>query len=333
MTLLVPPLEAYQLRKIWSDEARHFTPWLKEAEPLARLGKALGIGPLEYVAHEHSVGAFSADIVARDPWGGSVIIENQLEATDHTHLGQAVTYAAGVEETATIVWVAARIRPEHATALRWMNGITPAHVGFYGVEIKAWSINGSGPGYQFDVVVRPDVHKLSRGGKSVGPLTAEGVALQDYWAAFRDYLDAQGAVHWMRAGLPRSGWWGRNLGRPGANLYAIVKPNERSLAVSLEVSTPTHATEFAALSANRDEIDRELGGTVVWSSTEARDYITTERKNVDLGDRAAWSEQHAWLLDQLERYRQVFRDRDAVFDPGRHDGNSPEGEENQDANS
>lgn len=267
-----------------------------------------------------------------------MIIENQLEATDHTHLGQAVTYAAGVEETATIVWVAARIRPEHATALRWMNEITPAHVGFYSVEIKAveikaWSINGSGPGYQFDVVIRPDVHKLSRGGKSVGPLTAEGVELQDYWAAFRDYLDAQGAVHWMRAGLPRSGWWGRNLGRPGANLYAIVKPNERSLAVSLEVSTPTHAAEFAALSARLDELDRELGGTVVWSSTEARDYITTERKSVDLGDRAAWSEQHAWLLDQLECYRQVFRDRVAMFGAGIQAANPNEGDEHQDASS
>ena len=77
----------------------------------------------------------------------------------------------------------------------------------------------------------------------------------------------------------------------------------------LEISPPDHAVAFATLGADKEAIDRELGGAPNWTSTDARDYVATERTNVDVGDRAAWPEQHGWLLDQLERYRQVFRDR------------------------
>lgn len=327
MTASIPPLEPFQLRTIWPNEAKDFTPWMGQPEPLARLGRALGLGPLELIAREHSVGDFWADVLARDPWGGPVVIENQLEPTDHTHLGQAITYVAGIPDGATVIWIASRIRPEHAEALRWLNAQTPTSIGFYGVEIGLWTVGGSSPGYDFRVVVKPDAHKLSGQDKSGSPLTAEGAALQGYWMAFRDFLTARGAEHWMRSELPKSGWWGRNLGRPGFNLYAIAKPAAQALSVVLEISSADHTDAFAKLNTDRAAIDAEIGGAPQWSSTEARDYISVERKDANLAEPTGWPEQHAWLLDQLECFRRVFRDRIAglALEPSERDerGNSP----------
>jgi hypothetical protein len=288
MPTAVAPLEIYPLRKIWTDEARDFTPWLARPENLAR---ALGLGPLQFEAKEQPIGDFSLDILARDPLGHRVVIENQLEPSDHRHLGQLLTYAAGTDDGLTVIWIASSIRREHGAALKWLNAMTPTHIGFFGVEITAWSITGGDePGYQF-------------------PLTDEQAEYQEYWAAFQEELRARSAEHWLRPALPRSAWYGRNVGRPGFNFYAILKPKDSVLAVMLEIATPNHDADFAALGADRNVINSELGGAPQWTSTGARDYISTELQNADFRDREKWPAQHAWLIEQLESYRLAFTSR------------------------
>lgn len=309
MPMHIAPLETFELRKVWPNEAHDFTRWMMSADVLARLGRAVGIGPLEPIAREFGVGDFSADILARDPWGGPVVVENQLEASDHKHLGQAITYLAGVAEATTIIWVAARIRPEHAAAMRWMNQLTPPNIGFYAVEVALWTIEGSAPGYDFRLVVAPEDHQLGGPENKAGPLTREGAALRGFWTAFRDFLDEHGAEYLVRADLPRGGWWGRNLGQPGFNLYAVIRPTARTMSVMLEISSANHRAAFAALLSHRARIDAELGESPQWWSTEARDYIAIERAEADTADQSRWPEQHAWLLERLESFRTVFRDR------------------------
>jgi hypothetical protein len=113
-------LERVDLRDIWTSEASDFTPWLARERNLEILGDTLGI-ELELEAQEKAVGPFRADIlckdIATDSW---VLIENQLERTDHTHLGQLLTYASGLEAV-TIVWIAARFTEEHRSTLDWLN--------------------------------------------------------------------------------------------------------------------------------------------------------------------------------------------------------------------
>jgi hypothetical protein len=310
MPITVAPLEAYPLRSIWADEARHFTPWLAQPDALAQLGKELGLDQLELEATEQPIGDFSLDILARDPLGHRVVIENQLEPTDHKHLGQLLTYAAGTEDGLTVVWVAAAIRSEHAAALRWLNAMTPPHIGFYGVEITAWSINGSGqPGYQFRIAVKPDRQERDGEGGRRTPLSAEQIDYQAYWAAFRKELEAQSAQHWLREKPPRGTWYGKNVGRPGFNFYALLKPKERALAVALEISTADHEAHFSYLQSERSAIDTELGGPAQWTSTGARDYVTVELHDVDFQDQSKWPDQHAWLIAQLERFRAAFTQR------------------------
>jgi hypothetical protein len=122
-------LEKVDMREVWTHEAADFTPWLAAEENLALLGEAIGID-LELEAQEQSVGPFHADIlckdIATDCW---VLVENQLERTDHSHLGQLLTYAAGLDAV-TIVWVASRFTDEHRAALDWLNKVTREGINF-----------------------------------------------------------------------------------------------------------------------------------------------------------------------------------------------------------
>ena len=145
-------IQRVELRDIWSNEAGEFTPWL--AENMSVLGEALGMD-LEVDAQEASVGSYALDILARDQDNRQVVIENQLEATDHTHLGQLLTYAAGFDAN-VIVWIARNFRDEHREALDLLNRRTGEDTEFFGVEVELWKIDDSQPAVNFNLVATPN---------------------------------------------------------------------------------------------------------------------------------------------------------------------------------
>ena len=127
---LLGRLERVELRRIWSSESSDFTPWLAREDNLRLLGETVGI-ELELEAQEKTVGPFRADILCKDTATDSwVLIENQLERTDHSHLGQLLTYAAGLSAV-TVVWVAERFTEEHRAALDWLNERTAERINFF----------------------------------------------------------------------------------------------------------------------------------------------------------------------------------------------------------
>ena len=135
-------LDRVDLRTVWETEAGAFTPWLAREDNLALLGETVGI-ELELEAQEKDVGPFRADLLCKDTASGAwVLVENQLERTDHTHLGQLLTYAAGLQAV-TIVWVAARFTEEHRATLDWLNEITDDRFNFFGLEVELWRIGTS----------------------------------------------------------------------------------------------------------------------------------------------------------------------------------------------
>ena len=148
-------LERVDLREEWKTEAQDFTPWLAQADNLAVLSETLDM-ELETAGQEPSVGLFRADILCRDTLDDSwVLIENQLERTDHTHLGQLLTYAAGLQ-TVTIIWVAATFTDEHRAALDWLNEITDERFRFFGLEVELWRIGNSPAAPKFNIVSKPN---------------------------------------------------------------------------------------------------------------------------------------------------------------------------------
>src|ERR1700733_3361567 len=149
-------LTTMDLREVWSSEPGSFTPWLAQPENLQFLAEALGMPGLDLVGTEQAVDIFSADIVARAPdTGETVLIENQLERSDHTHLGQILTYAAGLD-AAIIIWITRKFTDGHRAALDWLNSITTEKFAFFGVEVDAVKIGDSMPAPRFVVVARPN---------------------------------------------------------------------------------------------------------------------------------------------------------------------------------
>src|SRR5688572_2308742 len=148
-------LEPVDPRRCWPDEARHFTPWLGSHEGIALLGNSLGM-ELSVEGVEVPVGPYCADILARDLASQAfVVIENQLEKTDHDHFGKALTYAA-VLGASTVIWIAPRFTEEHRKALEWLNEKTKGELLVYGVELQVWRIGTSPNAPRFEVIVAPN---------------------------------------------------------------------------------------------------------------------------------------------------------------------------------
>jgi hypothetical protein len=309
-------LEKIPLRHVWTNESGEFTPWLAQEENLKLLSDTIGI-ELGLVAQEKSVGSFFADIVCESMVDETkVLIENQLEKTDHTHLGQLLTYAAGLDAV-TIIWIAAHINDEHRAALDWLNEITSEHFNFFGLEIELWRIGESDIAPKFNVVVQPnDWTKIVTGGFTKN-LTDDKQLQLDFWTAFKIHILEREAN--VRPQQPRARhWMSFALGRSGIHLEAIASfwdsdsnsYSANELRAEVYLKGEQAKDRFLTLEKEKAEIEQEMGEKLSWynplDSKMCRIYL---RKSVDLRDREQWPNHHHWLFEKLEKLYTVFRPR------------------------
>ncbi len=314
-------LERVHLREIWRDEARMFTPWLAREENLVLLGSTLSV-ELELRAQEQLVGPYRADIVCTDTADDSlVLIENQLNATDHCHLGQILTYAAGLG-AATIVWIAERFTDEHRAALDWLNEVTGEKVRFFGLEVEVWRIGDSARAPKFNVVAKPNDWTKGAAGtsRSRSADLTEAKRLQlEFWTGFREYVLNRGdAVINPTKPLPQH-WMNIAVGRTGFKLAAIASMldseagsyESHELRAEFVIHDPQNAKGYyRALEQDRSAIDQEAGHHLIWHSEEdVRMCRIFLRRQADLRSSEARDEQYAWLLDKLEILHRVFAPR------------------------
>lgn len=180
-------IERVDLREVWLHEAQDFTPWL--ADNLVKLGESLGLD-LEFQEHEAPVGPFFLDVLAHDRGSDRpVIIENQLETTNHSHLGQLLTYAAGYD-AGVIVWLTADFQDEHRAALDWLNQRTGEDTEFFGVVVEAWKIGKSRPAPYFRVVAAPNAWSKSSAKNKNGSSVGGSGRAEKYRAFFQGVVDA-----------------------------------------------------------------------------------------------------------------------------------------------
>ena len=176
-------LKKVELRKVWPHEALDFTKWLSSPANLNMLGEAVGV-ELELIETESSVGSFNVDIYAQEVGTGrKVIIENQLEDTNHDHLGKVITYAAG-KGAQVIIWVVAHARDEHRQAIEWLNEHTDNDFGFFLVEIGLWTIGDSKPAPSFNVVEQPN--EWTKALKLSENLSETERVKLSYWTKYRE---------------------------------------------------------------------------------------------------------------------------------------------------
>ena len=260
-------LQYLDLREAWVNEASDFTPWL--ADNIQVLGDVLGL-ELELKEREASVGNFSCDLHAVDLASGrTVIIENQLEATDHTHLGQLLTYAAGLE-AAVVVWVAREIRDEHRAALDWLNRKTAADINFFAVVPRVFKIDESKPTYELQLVVSPNEwEKDASQSVSAAPSTK---ALQ-YKAFFQGLIDAARAKGFrgLRNALPQN-WMRFSTGRSEIGCY-VSFTSTKKLRVELyfeSASAEVNKARFDAVNAIRTEIEKSVSADLNWERLDEK---------------------------------------------------------------
>jgi hypothetical protein len=307
-------LERIDVRGIWASEAADFTPWLARPENLAILGEALGI-ELELEAQERTVGPFRADILCKDvdtdQW---VLIENQLERTDHNHLGQLLTYASGLEAV-TIIWIAARFTEEHRSTLDWLNKITDESFRFFGLEVELWRIGDSPAAPKFNIVSKPNdwSHSVAQAARAIddSELSETRTMQRSYWAGLNSVLNAMGGpVTGNKKPQPQA-WMGHPIGRVGFHLNGVMIRTRNQIRAELYISGD-HAKAFLnLLKKQKDAIENELGYAVEWEELPSRRdcRISTYLNDVDPEDEKDWPRQHEWLAKRLNDLHRVFSRR------------------------
>ena len=312
-------LERVDLRHIWTSEAAHFTPWLARADNLAILGEALGI-ELELEAQERAVGPFRADILCKDigtdRW---VLIENQLERTDHVHLGQLLTYASGLEAV-TIVWIAQRFTEEHRSTLDWLNKITDDSFSFFGLEVELWRIGSSPAAPKFNIVSKPNdwSHSVAQAARAIdeSELSETRLMQRNYWAALNSRIGVGGAVSGNRKPQPQS-WMEYPIGRSGFYVAAVMIRPKNLLRVELYISGPQAKRMFFLLREQQEAIERELDDPVEWEELPTRRdcRIAVYLHDVNPEDETDWPRQHEWLAKRLNDMHRVLARRVSALDP------------------
>ena len=184
--MMLGKLKKVDLRKAWKHEALDFTNWLAKDENLGLLSDEIGIG-LQLVQTEASVGKFNVDILAEEEnTGRKIIIENQLEPTDHAHLGQVITYASGYDAE-IIIWIVKDVRDEHKQAIDWLNEHTDEKVNFFGIKMELWQIGDSPFAPKFQIISKPnDWAKAIKKSARQSSLTDAKLLQLDFWNHFKD---------------------------------------------------------------------------------------------------------------------------------------------------
>jgi hypothetical protein len=314
-------LTRVELREIWITEASDFTPWLAREENLSVLAETLGI-ELELEAQEKAVGPFRADILCKDIGSNAwVLVENQLERTDHTHLGQLLTYASGLEAV-TIVWIAARFTEEHRATLDWLNKITDDTFRFFGLEVELWRIGDSPAAPKFNIVSKPNdwSRSVATAARAIdeSELSETRVIQRDYWGIFNQELARQnGRVAGNRKPRPQS-WMNYSIGRGGFTLGAVMIRPKRQIRAEVYISSDQAKAYLGLLKEQEDSIQAELGYPVVWESMPGRRdcRISVCLGDVDPEDKADWPRQHAWLATHVNDLHRVFSPRVKRLDAG-----------------
>lgn len=298
-------LQKVDLRTYWTHEAHNFTPWLALEENIALLTEAIGIDGLEVERTEQPVGVFCADIVCRDRQNRWVVIENQLEPTNHVHLGQILTYAAGLDAV-TIIWVVQSFRPEHRAAIDWLNTKIP-DVNFFGVEVELWRIGSSDLAPKFNVVCMPN-NWVKQSAAAAERMIATGAArLQlEYWTEFANYVSTHSKILRPTKPPPRN-WMPFAIGTTGVQLSAdMVSIGQPRISVTLTVSKEY----FGLLIADKDEIEREVGYSLEWQERpDIESSYLVLSQNSDPREKEEWTTQHEWLCKGLEAFHRAFSTR------------------------
>lgn len=298
-------LEKMDLRNAWKKEAEDFTTWLAQEENLSLLSDEIGI-EIKLIQTEASVGKFNVDILAEEEnTGRKIIIENQLENTNHDHLGKIITYASG-HDAGIIIWIVKDVRDEHKQAIDWLNEHTDENLNFFAIKMELWKIGESQPAPKFQIISKPNewaktVKKYS--GQS--NLTDTKILQLDFWKKFKEFAENKNSRIRLRKPYPQH-WYDISFGFSDAHISLTI--NTQSNNIGCEIYIPNKKQIFTELKEKyKERIEDKLNEKLNWMDLSGKKASRIKiSKEADIEDTDKWESYFEWLINQAERFQKVF---------------------------
>lgn len=294
------------IRSVWHHEEKDFSKWLAQDENLKQLSDTIGID-IVLEERESSVGNFSVDLYAlEEGTERRIIIENQLEDTNHDHLGKLITYASG-KGAEVIIWVVKRARDEHRQAIEWLNQNTGVNIGFFLVEIELWQIDDSAIAPKFNVVERPN--DWAKQMKNVDSLSETKQLQLHFWQQLSEYIksnDSYAKEFTPRKAQPQH-WYDLSVGSSSYHIGLTVNTQKNRLGA--EIYIPDDKDKFAMFKEHAQEIEKMIGEKVEWrEATKATRIITLH--SCDISKEEQWDDAFNWLMDKAFVFKRIVKQFD-----------------------
>jgi hypothetical protein len=292
------------LRKKWPNEASDFTPWL--ANNIDSLSEEIGI-ELEIENTEVAVGPYSADILAKDAGTGTyVVIENQLEKTNHDHLGKSITYAS-VLDASIIIWVASEFTEEHKKALDWLNDHTDENLSFYGIQVELWQIDESKPAVKFNVICKPNLAVRQAAKSKTNEELSENRKFQyNFWIKLRESLIASKKIPSVQTPRPQY-WFDVSLGKANIHISNTCNTEQNIVGIRVYISNRISDSMLPYLENRKEEIELKIGQKLEWNpNPDNRDKVIVLTHATDFSDDSKVDEAIKWLTEYTIKFRDAF---------------------------
>jgi len=301
-------LERVDLRNYWKDEARDFTSWLAKEENLELLGEALGL-EIELQAMEANVGNFKADLVAKDiDSDRTVIIENQLDKSNHDHLRKIITYASGLNAQ-IVVWICENLTEEHRRAIDWLNEIAGERTAFFALEIGLWRIDDSPVAPRLNVVCRPNEWAEAVRESTKEEPTETKLLQLEFWSGLKDYMTNKETFLRLRKPAAKQRY-SLSIGRSKFSESMTVDTQRNKLGCEIYLRGPKAKRAFTQLKGQQEEVELEIGTQLEWRELpEGQDSRIVLSRDGDVRNRDEWENYFQWYHDYAEKFYRAFSQR------------------------
>ena len=291
------------LREVWKDEATVFTKWLAEEKNIKMLSDELGIS-IVVDDTEASAGRYNADILAHEEdTDRTIVIENQLEVTNHDHLGKVVVYSSGLDAEIQI-WVVKDVRDEHKQAVDWLNEHSDEHINIFLVKIELWKIDDSKVAPKFHIVSSPNNWaKTMR--KSVKKDTSDtNIIHLNFWEGFKEYCEDKVKFSLIKP-MPQH-WYNVSIGSSECHVALTYNVPKREVACELYINNSKDLYYY--LEQNKEDINKEISDKLQWMPLENRKASRIKLISpVEVDPNAEnWNDAFEWMKTEVELFRGVF---------------------------
>lgn len=298
-------LKAVDIRTVWPHEQYDFSKWLATDENIKELGDTLNLS-LTDVETEKFVGNYRCDILCKDEITGKIVlIENQLEPTNHDHLGKIITYASGLD-AAVVIWIVSSARDEHASAIEWLNKHTDDDISFFLLEVHAYKIGDSDPAPQFKIIEQPnDFVKTVKNIAKNAELNESQKSRLEFWTQFNEIIVANGKPFNTRK-ASTDHWYNVAIGSSEANISIDLVNKEHKIRIGLWIND--NKDIFDSLFQQKSSIENALGIELEWHRLDDKkaSYICTYVNGLNFKKQDNYPILMTQIIDVVSRMRNVF---------------------------